>query len=940
MKRLISILMALCLMFTVLPMGVAFADEAEADEAVLISAEETAEEPEVNQAAEDALSYLTALGVLDEEATLSGGITRGEFAALAAKIGGYTGGDANANIFYDVTGENPYAEYINALASANIIGGFSSGNFLPDDAITIGEAVTILVRITGYGYRAESTGGFPAGYMQTAKWYDMLDNVSSKQSSTALSKEDALILLFNALDVDVMEQIVFGSDSEFVAREGKTLAYNTFKIVHLEGAVESVDLSALKGDNSLKAYYTKIDNTLVYIPDGNVWEYLGYNVDAYCEYDNREDYYTLKWIRKTNKNEEFVIDIEDIEDIGSGYIQYSTDDGVKKKKNFEKVAPVIFNGAATSKPFNMSLLEENSELLSGSVMLLDNDNDSVGDVIFVSAYTDIVASTVDSIGNTVYDAYSSARKIKIDTMHDPYTIVYSLEGEELGIGDIKGDDVLSVYKSQDDAYQQYWTIYRSNQRVEGKIVSIGGTEKKEIRFADATYEMTDACKTQFASKIKAGMNVTLLLNKAGKIAGINLGSTLAFAYIVAADAGSGLKGAVQLKVMTESGSIVIMSLASKVKIDEDLYEATDSEKILEVLTATSRMVYASPSDSGYIGQAIRYNTNTNGEINFIDTIAVRYKDGAAVAATSADISGDNALFAGPYGNHRYREGGYVFGEKFLANTSTKFLMHPDPTAADFSNEEEDYGVITVKNLTGGQYYNTMALYYKDDSMVASHVIFCGKDSGFSDTSYIGVVSGVYEALVKDKIGTIVEVTGKGGKVEVKFEQGSTFSAGKDADGNTVYMEPDDLKVGDVIRYKTNEITGYAYTEDAVVLYYRIQDGTTVTTASSDIGASFSLKYGYAADVASDGLKMLKTSDKSALKTATESDYIYVPKYSSCSYVLYDDSHPNEEQWVKTANWNSILSYKHAGDDCTQLIVQADVMTPRMMIIIKKKGAAE
>ena len=302
---------------------------------------------------------------------------------------------------------------------------------------------------------------------------------------------------------------------------------------------------------------------------------------------------------------------------------------------------------------------------------------------------------------------------------------------------------------------------------------------------------------------------------------------------------------------------------------------------------------------------------------------------SGTAATAKDISGDNALFMGVRGTYRYREGGYVFGEKFLANTSTAFFTYPDPSIGPW-NDEDDYDVLTVKNLTGGISYDTMPLFYRDDSMVATHVIYCGAaEAKFNEADKLCIVSNVYKGMTDGEEATIVEVVGGEGKVELKFEKDATFTGASDSE----ILTPDDLKIGDVIRYKTNR-KGYVYAKNGIKLYYRIQDDKKVSVETDGI-ASFSLKYGYAVDKASDGLKMMKTDNKAELDTIDENKCVYVPNYSYCSYIVYDDSHPNKEQWVKSGSWASIMSYKDVGKDCTKIIVQADTMTPRAIIIIRK-----
>lgn len=989
MKKVISILLALILCLSTIPFSAVFAEET-ADTAAETAEEETAEEAAetaegeeaaesgetaadeevteseeaaegeteeseetepaeeenvVSDTAKGALEYLNILGICEyEESALTENITRGEFAALAAIAGGYTGGDPAANVFYDVTLDNPNASYINALAQAGITAGFSSGQFFPDDNITVGEAVTVLVRILGYGFRAESIGGYPNGYIITAERLGILKGVSD-QSRTNLTKEMAVLLIFNALDVDVMEQTSFGSDATYEVREGKTLAYNTFRIVHIEGTVDAVDLTALKGENHLKPFYTEIGGVTIYIEEGSVWDYLGYDVDAYCQYNDKDDTYVLRWITKTGRNNETVIDIDDIENIGSGYVEYSDEDGNTKRVNYNKVAPIIYNGAATSEYFDMDMITENGALMSGTVSILDNDYDREGDVVFVNAFTDIVVSAVDTTNYTVYDAYNSGKRVVINTtIDDPYTIIYSLDGMELSLGDVQTDNVLSVYKSKDDADQKYWRIYRSNQRVEGTITSIGGPQRREIEVNDVVYELTDTCLANVEGKIKAGMSVTLLLNRMGKVAGMNFGSDMAMAYIIALDSGDqdSLSGNIQLKLLTEDSNINIYPVADKVKIDDAVYESSSSESgtvtVESVLKDASTALFPNLTDeqrAGYYGQPIRYKLNSENQITFIDTVLKGLNEGTPGMATSADVLGDNALYTGTRGKYRYRSSGYLFGGKFLVNTYTKFFTVPDPAGEDGWKDDSQYTVMDTSGFASGNSYDTMPLFFRNDAIVANYAIYFGEAS--ASVTYqqkLCVVSAVYDGLVDGKEGTIIEVVGSGGKTEIMCESGTTVSGPTKANPDDPDFTVEQLKIGDVIRYMTGR-DGLVFKNNGIELYYRIQDDEVVKPGDTNFNSSFIIYTGYAKDKAQDGIRMYLSDDLTGIETSTDENCVYVPNWSNCSYILYDDNHPNENEWVRSGSWGSIMSYEDVGEEATKIMVQADVGTPSVIIVIRK-----
>ena len=81
-----------------------------------------------------ATEYLKALEVIESDAeyNLTEKITRGEFAKMACLVSGYPAADPAVVKFTDVSADNAYAPYINSLANAGIINGYSDGSYGPE----------------------------------------------------------------------------------------------------------------------------------------------------------------------------------------------------------------------------------------------------------------------------------------------------------------------------------------------------------------------------------------------------------------------------------------------------------------------------------------------------------------------------------------------------------------------------------------------------------------------------------------------------------------------------------------------------------------------------------------------------------------------------------------------------------------------------------------
>lgn len=139
-------------------------------------------------------------------------LTRAEFCVMAVKIMG-RGDDVPVHttrtIFTDVTARHWARGYINLAASITVAGnkadqtssrlisGVGTGEFKPDAQITYAQAVTILMRMLGYGDDAVGAV-WPAGYMNLASTLHLTRGISASPSAP-ITRAQAAQLFVNLL---------------------------------------------------------------------------------------------------------------------------------------------------------------------------------------------------------------------------------------------------------------------------------------------------------------------------------------------------------------------------------------------------------------------------------------------------------------------------------------------------------------------------------------------------------------------------------------------------------------------------------------------------------------------------------------------------------------------------------------------------------------------
>ena len=153
-----------------------------------------------------AIETLRLMGVLDgySNGTFrpNAALTRAQFCKMAVYAmdgGSELGRYSTVTIFPDVKPSFWASSYINMAAKKGIIAGFADGKFKPNQTVTAGQAVTILMR--GLGYKDENMGGvWPQGYMAEAKTCGLLKSTGITSAYSALTRGQAAKLFLNLFE--------------------------------------------------------------------------------------------------------------------------------------------------------------------------------------------------------------------------------------------------------------------------------------------------------------------------------------------------------------------------------------------------------------------------------------------------------------------------------------------------------------------------------------------------------------------------------------------------------------------------------------------------------------------------------------------------------------------------------------------------------------------
>ena len=158
----------------------------------------------------------------DQTANLAAPLTRGSLTKLmvafsayreSAKTQGSTG-----TLFSDVGSGSAYAPYVRIAVQQGWISGYTDGSFRPDNAVTLEEACTAVLKLLGYDVTTLS-GTFPAAQLNKANELGLRDNLTKAQGE-GMTLEDGAVLLYNALTATTAEGKVYASSLGFTVNNG------------------------------------------------------------------------------------------------------------------------------------------------------------------------------------------------------------------------------------------------------------------------------------------------------------------------------------------------------------------------------------------------------------------------------------------------------------------------------------------------------------------------------------------------------------------------------------------------------------------------------------------------------------------------------------------------------------------------------------------------
>lgn len=738
-------------------------------------------------------------------------ITRAEVTAIVVRAKGLepaANGARGATNFSDVA-ENHWATgYINLAAQSGIIDGFTDGTFRPEDPVTYEQAVKMVVAALGHTPRAEVNGGYPTGYLVIAS-QERINNGAAGQAGEPAKRAIVARLMFNALDVKLMEQTSFTAGAPEYGIVDKTLLKNNLDVDKYEGVITDTFLTSGKkaDDEGITINYNYLNGvslnryeTETFVKGETAAERLfGHYVVAYATEDERTNELTLLAVApKTGRNNVVTVDYNQIEDVTldegtvSGTLEYfaKDTDNITTKLDIDAKGNLYYNGRTTSYRQVMDFLEDPQ---SGSVKLIDYNNDDVYEFVLVTEYTsDTVVKSVNKDTKIIESKDGNTVDIDVDD-EDIITQFYMADGTPATFDDIQANDVLTLVVSDDRALV---VVYISRNVVEGKVVEERPTSSgASYRIGDGYYRIAMAEGGIPQASVSVNDEGIFYLNLDNRIVYKEASAAMGnYGYLYTAGVESGIGGnKVEVKFLTSNGEWKIYELANRVTV----YENGNSRSVTVIPASNdssedigSNFITVTRDGEGKIKldkmvpQLFMYNVNSSGLINRIDLATGSNRDGFSL---------DRTVEEGFYSESSNR-----IGSIFL---QSDILVFSVPAEGEEAHDEEDITLTKASSIFKDGNPYTVKAYDVTDGYPRVIVAY-GATADIAVETRLLVLTRVTNAT---RNGTpITRLYGLQKGNEVSGETTEDEPEVTDRNGDVIEgFTASDLKAGDVVIFNTN-----------------------------------------------------------------------------------------------------------------------------------------
>lgn len=725
--------------------------------------------------------------------------TRAECADMVLKILGIdadSGKDEYDGIFVDVDEDTAYYKSIVKANELGIISGYTSEYFMPEGNISYSQAAKMILVSLNYKKLAESEGGYPNGYVSVADSLGLSKGIGNYE---ALTLNDAYILMYNALNAELLEVSIKSADDISYNYSGKTLLDKN-DIYSVKGVMSAVgDYSLYSRNGTVTENQIEIDRICYNTELELSPEFLGKAVKAYIK-DDDGDISVVSFAEDEHKNNVYAFSYSDFIGISGNTAEY--DNGTKAKRISLDECSVLYNGSYYSELGQAqtdNLFDDFEEML-----LIDNDNDGKAEVLNVIDYK--YYSVRGGFEDDEYILTDGGEKIELKNDDISYNMYK--DDMNFSMSSFADGDIIRVEKTKLAKGRTHYNIWVCSDKVSAKIDSEIKEERESFYILDGEKYPISREYTQWYKNdkefVKPGIGQTGIfsLSDDGKIVRSKGDSTYETGYLMSVS-GDDEAGEFELrfKIFNMNSKAERYSVAEKVKVYTGDKEYYKGKKI-----KAEELYGLIQNNSALESDAIKYALDDAGKIAVVIYPLDISDKNIGPGETDYPLTVDyNKTNDSSWNQDLYLYFGVLAYKYYVPNTLK--TVYAPLNAADKSDEKK-YLVKNIEKPSDDVFHNVTLKLFNVDKYYVPEFAVMESDSAankeLTPFTNISVVTGITDGLDGDDMpikqlecitaGKKMQyiITDDSEKVKDSFER----EASK---GKTI----SDLKAGDIVQISAN-----------------------------------------------------------------------------------------------------------------------------------------
>lgn len=616
-------------------------------------------------------------------------------------------GIADENLSYSANQTLTYSQFV-SMANGLKKGSLTFAQNESDDILSIGGGIAIVTDTLGYEYAALIYGGYPNGYIRTAKDIGLLTGMNITDINSPLTMSAACDLLKSSADADIMTLTSAGDKSEYIARDGITPLTEWKKIENTDGIVSANGYTDLLSEESdLDKNYVTVGGRDYFAGVSGAESFIGCDVKIYYDNSKNTSYPKILYIENTEDTKIFECNLEDIA-VNGNEITYDYENKNEKIK-VSPYATYLVNGKMASGAADLLYKYE-----KGSVRFISSDSSSVYTVVSIAAYTAYIVSSASKVSSFVYT--DDGTDIELDPDEDSYGFEIIKNGDTVSIENIRSDNLILVAESGGKG-RNFKKILVSDDNFTAKVSEVGD----DYIVAEGEKYKTDKSVLQ---KLSVGKIYQFYVDSFGCIAAVKSEQSAVYGYLY------GLKyenlGEVSCRILSENKHWVTLRFAKRLKIDGG--KSISEEDAYSLLLSSA---------NGYRG-IVKYKVNLKGELTQLD----RPVDMTDVSLISGDAlnAAKNGTFRKSFAGSEYlRSQSNSFDSKLYLDKECAVFVIPD------NAREDDIEVMRISALPADEEYNIIA-YDVDENLVTKIISINQKPKAIGGSNNFIIVKSIGSAL--------------------------------------------------------------------------------------------------------------------------------------------------------------------------------------------------